>query len=87
MNFGNCYTFNFNRTDPLYVYRGGRQYGLSVILYINQSDYMPWVETAGVRITVTPQDEWYFPDNDGSSVPVGFYSAMELGFVILSSFR
>uniref|UniRef100_A0AC34RLH2 Amiloride-sensitive sodium channel n=1 Tax=Panagrolaimus sp. JU765 TaxID=591449 RepID=A0AC34RLH2_9BILA len=73
--FGNCYTFNSNRTHPMVSSRAGPSYGLRLMLYINSSDYLPTTESAGVRITIHGQSEWPFPDTFGYSAPTGGLSS------------
>lgn len=53
--YGNCYTFNFNDSVTMKNSRAGPMYGLRLLLNVNQSDYMPTTEAAGVRIVVHEQ--------------------------------
>lgn len=58
-------------------------YGLRLLLNVNQSDYMPTTEAAGVRIVVHEQDQEPFPDTFGYSAPTGFISSFGLKAVKL----
>ncbi|KAL3077493.1 hypothetical protein niasHS_012199 [Heterodera schachtii] len=82
--YGNCWTFNFNDSVELKNSRAGPMYGLRLLLNVNQSDYMPTTEAAGVRIVVHEQDQEPFPDTFGYSAPVGFVSSFGLKTKILN---
>ncbi|CAD5211340.1 unnamed protein product [Bursaphelenchus okinawaensis] len=73
--FGNCYTFNWNRTRTVTAHRAGANFGLRVLLYANVSEYLPTTEAVGFRITV--HDKWVvpFPDAFGHTAPTGFMSS------------
>ncbi|CAB3404499.1 unnamed protein product [Caenorhabditis bovis] len=73
--FGNCYTFNFNRTAEVSSHRAGANYGLRVLLYANVSEYLPTTEAVGFRITVHDKFTAPFPDAFGYSAPTGFMSS------------
>uniref|UniRef100_A0A914MR23 Uncharacterized protein n=1 Tax=Meloidogyne incognita TaxID=6306 RepID=A0A914MR23_MELIC len=81
--YGNCWTFNFNDSVELKNSRAGPMYGLRLLLNVNQSDYMPTTEAAGVRIVVHEQDQEPFPDTFGYSAPTGFVSSFGLKTKIL----
>ena len=53
--FGNCFTFNYNDSVTLKNSRAGPMYGLRLLLNINQTDYLPSTEAAGVRLVVHEQ--------------------------------
>ncbi|KAK0395432.1 hypothetical protein QR680_001279 [Steinernema hermaphroditum] len=89
-SYGNCFTFNWNRTKAVTAHRAGANYGkclvrehtvtntpkgLRVLLYANVSEYLPTSESVGFRITV--HDKWIvpFPDAFGYSAPTGFLSS------------
>ncbi|KAI6170998.1 Na+ channel, amiloride-sensitive family and Degenerin family-containing protein [Aphelenchoides bicaudatus] len=76
--FGNCWTFNFNDSVELKNSRAGPMYGLRLLLNVNQSDYLPTTEAAGVRLVVHEQDQEPFPDTFGYSAPTGFVSSFGL---------
>ncbi|XP_077988550.1 epithelial sodium channel subunit alpha-like [Glandiceps talaboti] len=71
--YGNCYTFNSGRYEaPLTTNKPGPMYGLSLELYIEQSEYMVGTtESAGVRVLIHHQDRMPFPEDDGFSVAPG----------------
>ncbi|VDK43579.1 unnamed protein product [Anisakis simplex] len=73
--FGNCYTFNFNRTENKSSIRAGPMYGLRLLVYVNASDYLPTTEAVGIRITIHDKDEYPFPDTFGYSAPTGYISS------------
>lgn len=47
--FGNCWTFNFNDSVVLKNSRAGPMYGLRILLNVNQRDYLPTTEAAGLH--------------------------------------
>uniref|UniRef100_A0A914VEX6 Uncharacterized protein n=1 Tax=Plectus sambesii TaxID=2011161 RepID=A0A914VEX6_9BILA len=73
--YGNCFTFNWNRSKTIIASRAGANYGLRVLLYANISEYLPTSESVGFRITV--HDKWHvpFPDAFGYSAPTGFLTS------------
>ncbi|KAL7069600.1 hypothetical protein ACQ4LE_010876, partial [Meloidogyne hapla] len=73
--FGNCYTFNANRTNPLVSSRAGPSYGLRLLVHINTSDYLPTTQASGVHIVIHSQDEHPFPDAFGYSAPTNQLSS------------
>ncbi|KAK6751236.1 hypothetical protein RB195_002922 [Necator americanus] len=73
--FGNCFTFNHNRSDFKSSLRAGPMYGLRVMLFVNASDYLPTSEAVGVRLTIHDKDEFPFPDTFGYSAPTGYISS------------
>ncbi|KAI6215947.1 Na+ channel, amiloride-sensitive family and Degenerin family-containing protein [Aphelenchoides besseyi] len=81
--FGNCFTFNFNDSVELKNSRAGPMYGLRLLLNVNQSDYLPTTEAAGIRLVVHEQDQEPFPDTFGYSAPTGFVSSFGLKTKVL----
>lgn len=73
--FGNCFTFNHNRSDFKSSLRAGPMHGLRVMLFVNASDYLPTSEAVGVRLTIHDKDEFPFPDTFGYSAPTGYISS------------
>ncbi|VBB26492.1 unnamed protein product [Acanthocheilonema viteae] len=73
--YGNCYTFNWNRTEQVTAHQAGANFGLRVLLYADTSEYLPTSEAVGFRITV--HDKWVvpFPDAFGYNAPTGFLSS------------
>ncbi|GMS79828.1 hypothetical protein PENTCL1PPCAC_2003, partial [Pristionchus entomophagus] len=76
--FGNCFTFNYNRTVNLTSIRAGPMYGLRMLVYVNASDYMPTTEATGVRLTIHDKEDFPFPDTFGYSAPTGYVSSFGL---------
>jgi hypothetical protein len=76
--FGNCYTFNYNKSADVKNSRAGPMYGLRLLLDVHQKEYLPYVEAAGVRLVVHDQQDEPFPDTFGYSGPVGFVSSFGL---------
>ncbi|KAL3982343.1 degenerin family protein [Acanthocheilonema viteae] len=81
--YGNCYTFNFNDSVELKNSRAGPMYGLRLLLNVNQSDYSPTTEAAGVRLVVHEQDQEPFPDTFGYNAPTGVISSFGLKTKVL----
>ncbi|XGW25236.1 hypothetical protein V3C99_006564 [Haemonchus contortus] len=73
--FGNCFTFNHNRSDIKSSLRAGPMHGLRVMLFVNASDYLPTSEAVGVRLTIHDKNEFPFPDTFGYSAPTGYISS------------
>uniref|UniRef100_A0AC35U509 Amiloride-sensitive sodium channel n=1 Tax=Rhabditophanes sp. KR3021 TaxID=114890 RepID=A0AC35U509_9BILA len=73
--YGNCYTFNHNRSRMVQANRAGANYGLRMLLFANTSEYLPTTESVGFRVTV--HDKWItpFPDAFGYSAPTGFMTS------------
>ncbi|CAK5098825.1 unnamed protein product [Meloidogyne enterolobii] len=74
--YGNCYTFNWNRDSQITAHRAGANFGrtirLRVLVYANVSEYLPTTEAIGFRITV--HDKWTVPfvDAFGNQMPEGY---------------
>lgn len=56
--------------------------GLSIMAFVNQSDYMPTSSSAGLKIIIQNQDEPILPDVTGLLTPVGFYSSFAISKVL-----
>ncbi|XP_060116587.1 amiloride-sensitive sodium channel subunit beta [Heteronotia binoei] len=58
---GNCYVFNWGMMEkPRMSSNPGAEFGLKLILDINQTDYLPFLTlTAGARLML--HDQWSFP--------------------------
>ncbi|XP_078610890.1 degenerin mec-4-like [Branchiostoma floridae x Branchiostoma japonicum] len=92
--YGNCFTFNKGITNngskiPLRnVTQPGPLYGLQVLLYVEQDEYVPVLtETSGVRVLINTQADRPFPALAGFSVATGFSSSVGLTLVSLSCAR
>ncbi|TKR93488.1 hypothetical protein L596_007937 [Steinernema carpocapsae] len=62
-SYGRCYTFNPKGTQK--SSRAGPFYGLRMVFRTDQSLYLPWVESAGVVVTLHDKDEVPFPNTNG----------------------
>ncbi|KAM9584245.1 epithelial sodium channel subunit gamma [Trichechus inunguis] len=67
---GNCYTFNSQVNDTvLSTSLGGSEYGLQVILYINEEEYNPFlVSSTGAKVIVHQQDEYPLIEDVGTEI-------------------
>lgn len=73
--YGRCFTFNPDLADmePKYKStRAGQLYGLRLLIVTNQTDYIPIVNSAGVRVSVHDQKEEPFPEATGFNAATGF---------------
>ncbi|PAV73177.1 hypothetical protein WR25_14292 [Diploscapter pachys] len=82
--FGNCFIFNWNKTEIKTSLRAGPMYGLRVMLFINTTDYLPTSEAVGVRLTIHDKEEFPFPDTFGYSAPTGYISSFGIRMQKLS---
>ncbi|XP_053328277.1 amiloride-sensitive sodium channel subunit gamma [Spea bombifrons] len=71
--YGNCYTFNgANREELLVSSMGGMEYGLKVVLYIDEDEYNPYLVTAaGAKIMVHDQNAYPFIEDSGTELQTG----------------
>ncbi|VDO81878.1 unnamed protein product, partial [Onchocerca flexuosa] len=76
--FGNCYTFNWDKNNNHTSSKAGPMYGIRLLLFVNTSDYMTTSESAGIRLAVHSPTDFPFPDTFGYSAPVGFASSFGL---------
>ena len=76
---GDCYTFNYDRK---YLQQGnGVVRGLSMILFVNQSDYIPAVGNdlgVGVSIVAHSQERFPFAQVEGVTASTGFSTRISL---------
>ncbi|XP_006872057.1 PREDICTED: amiloride-sensitive sodium channel subunit gamma [Chrysochloris asiatica] len=85
--YGNCYTFN-NRVNEtiLSTSMGGSEYGLQVILYINEEEYNPFlVSSTGAKVIVHQQDEYPFIEDVGTEIETAM--ATSIGMHLTESFK
>eukprot|EP00058_Branchiostoma_floridae_P021721 XP_002607211.1 hypothetical protein BRAFLDRAFT_67991 [Branchiostoma floridae] len=79
--YGNCFTFNkaIGNTAPQRSTSAGPLNGLSLILYIQQEEYIPSLtEKAGARVVVHSPDRWPFPEFEGFDASPGFLTSAGL---------
>ncbi|XP_066292663.1 amiloride-sensitive sodium channel subunit alpha-like [Branchiostoma lanceolatum] len=79
--YGNCFTFNkaSGNTAPQSATSAGPLNGLSLILYIEQEEYIPSLtEKAGVRVVVHSPARWPFPEFEGFDAAPGFLTSAGL---------
>ncbi|XP_066274107.1 amiloride-sensitive sodium channel subunit alpha-like [Branchiostoma lanceolatum] len=78
--YGNCFTFNKEQGTPIETSTSaGPLHGLSLILYIEQEDYIPTItEKAGVRVVIHSNDVFPFPESEGFDAPPGFLTSAGL---------
>ena len=70
---GICYTFNWDISAPLETENAGASYGLSLVLNLEQYEYMAGPRrTAGVRIIIHHADDVVDPTANGIDVPPGY---------------
>uniref|UniRef100_A0A9L0RBL4 Epithelial sodium channel subunit gamma n=1 Tax=Equus caballus TaxID=9796 RepID=A0A9L0RBL4_HORSE len=68
--YGNCYTFNNRQNETiLSTSMGGSEYGLQVILHINEEEYNPFlVSSTGAKVIIHRQDEYPFVEDVGTEI-------------------
>ncbi|XP_077173194.1 epithelial sodium channel subunit gamma [Paroedura picta] len=77
---GNCYTFNSGK-PILSTSTGGSEYGLQVILYIEEADYNPFLVTStGAKIVVHDQDEYPFIEDIGTEIETATATSIGMHF-------
>ncbi|KAJ8798603.1 hypothetical protein J1605_016406 [Eschrichtius robustus] len=85
--YGNCYTFNNGQNETiLSTSMGGSEYGLQVILYINEEEYNPFlVSSTGAKVIVHRQDEYPFIEDVGTEIETAM--ATSIGMHLTESFK
>ncbi|XP_037671275.1 amiloride-sensitive sodium channel subunit gamma [Choloepus didactylus] len=85
--YGNCYTFNNKKNETvLSTSMGGSEYGLQVILYINEEEYNPFlVSSSGAKVIVHRQDEYPFIEDVGTEIETAM--ATSIGMHLTESFK
>ena len=69
-DLGYCYSFNSEVSAPeLFIRNTGSRYGLDLLLNISQGDYLPLLNSAGVRVAIHPRGVPPEPDERGIAVP------------------
>lgn len=61
-SLGTCYTFNSEDAHAYYQYNNGPQFGVSFILYVNQSDYLPLFQDDGAGFALSIHHHEERPD-------------------------
>eukprot|EP00794_Sanderia_malayensis_P010267 gene10267-11322_t len=72
-----CYTFNHNKNNPFFQRGNGPLFGLSIILFSNQSDYVPIMggnNGVGLTVYIHPPNTYPFLGSHGISIPPGYLS-------------
>lgn len=74
--YGNCYTFNNggedDKTPARVTSRTGTEYGLELVLFINQAEYVGmFTQEAGVRVSIHNIDTTPFPEDRGFNAAPG----------------
>ncbi|XP_033096439.1 acid-sensing ion channel 1A-like [Anneissia japonica] len=78
---GNCYTFNSNpnSSEPKKSKYSGPSAGLSIMLFIEQNEYLYDVSaSAGVRVVIHDQGKMPFPEEEGYYVSPGHHTSIAL---------
>ncbi|KAI4531692.1 hypothetical protein MG293_018206 [Ovis ammon polii] len=85
--YGNCYTFNNRQNETiLSTSMGGSEFGLQVILYINEEEYNPFlVSSTGAKVIVHRQDEYPFIEDMGTEIETAM--ATSIGMHLTESFK
>ncbi|XP_049645472.1 amiloride-sensitive sodium channel subunit gamma [Suncus etruscus] len=85
--YGNCYTFNSKENETiLSTSMGGSEYGLQVILYIDEEEYNPFlVSSTGAKVIVHRQDEYPFIEDVGTEIETAM--ATSIGMHLTESFK
>lgn len=85
--YGNCYTFNNKENETIHsTSMGGSEYGLQVILYINEEEYNPFlVSSTGAKVIVHRQDEYPFIEDVGTEIETAM--ATSIGMHLTESFK
>uniref|UniRef100_A0A9L0S6Q9 Epithelial sodium channel subunit gamma n=1 Tax=Equus caballus TaxID=9796 RepID=A0A9L0S6Q9_HORSE len=85
--YGNCYTFNNRQNETiLSTSMGGSEYGLQVILHINEEEYNPFlVSSTGAKVIIHRQDEYPFVEDVGTEIETAM--ATSIGMHLTESFK
>ncbi|XP_053137537.1 amiloride-sensitive sodium channel subunit delta [Hemicordylus capensis] len=76
--YGSCYTFNSNGTDYFWsALKPGILYGLSLILKVEQKDYIPLLSTqAGIKVMIHNHNQTPFLEHEGFDIRPGVESTI-----------
>ncbi|XP_078698642.1 epithelial sodium channel subunit alpha-like isoform X1 [Branchiostoma floridae x Branchiostoma belcheri] len=79
--YGNCFTFNKDKDGEVLhtATSAGPLHGLSLILYIEQDEYIPAIaEKAGARVVIHNPYVFPFPESEGFDAAPGFLTSAGL---------
>ncbi|XP_063818482.1 amiloride-sensitive sodium channel subunit alpha isoform X2 [Pseudophryne corroboree] len=85
--YGNCYTFNFNRSDSdtWSSSMPGIKNGLTLVLRTEQHDYIPLLSTvAGARVLIHGHKEQAFMDDNGFNIQPGVETSIGMKKEVVS---
>nr|XP_009930607.1 PREDICTED: amiloride-sensitive sodium channel subunit gamma [Opisthocomus hoazin] len=79
---GNCYTFNSGENGTvLSTSTAGSEYGLQVVLFIDEADYNPFLVTStGAKIIVHDQNEYPFIEDIGTEIETAAVTSIGMHF-------
>ncbi|OWK51577.1 epithelial sodium channel subunit gamma [Lonchura striata] len=79
---GNCYTFNSGESGTiLSTSTGGSEYGLQVVLYIDEAEYNPFLVTStGAKIMIHDQNEYPFIEDIGTEIETAAATSIGMHF-------
>ncbi|XP_065060103.1 amiloride-sensitive sodium channel subunit alpha-like [Rhopilema esculentum] len=80
-----CYTFNHNKSDPYFQRGNGPLFGLSMVLYVNQSDYVPAMgfdNGIGLTVYIHAVNTYPFLGVHAISVPPGYSSNIAMHKIV-----
>ncbi|XP_004623177.1 amiloride-sensitive sodium channel subunit gamma [Octodon degus] len=85
--YGNCYTFNNRENETtLSTSRGGSEYGLQVILYVDEEEYNPFlVSSTGAKVLIHQQNEYPFIEDVGTEIETAMSTS--IGMHLTESFK
>ncbi|GMR58490.1 hypothetical protein PMAYCL1PPCAC_28685, partial [Pristionchus mayeri] len=77
--YGRCIQFNLDAN--LNSTRAGPLYGFRVTLRAQQSEYLPWTESAGAIVSIHNKTDLPYPDLIGYLAPIGQASSLGVKYV------
>uniref|UniRef100_H0UT09 Epithelial sodium channel subunit gamma n=2 Tax=Cavia porcellus TaxID=10141 RepID=H0UT09_CAVPO len=85
--YGNCYTFNNRENETtLSTSMGGSEYGLQVILFIDEEEYNPFlVSSTGAKVLIHQQNEYPFIEDVGTEIETAMSTS--IGMHLTESFK
>uniref|UniRef100_A0A914DWH8 Uncharacterized protein n=1 Tax=Acrobeloides nanus TaxID=290746 RepID=A0A914DWH8_9BILA len=67
--YGQCFTFNYN--GKYNTSRASPNYGLQVIIRVFEQEFLPWITSSGVSVSIKKQGKTPFADSKGYFAPSG----------------